>query len=46
MSYCQQCGTALAVAGGVPLLAGTFDFCVLSPLFGGPFWGKDIRAAK
>lgn len=39
-------GTALAIAGGVPLFAGTFDFCVLSPLFGGPFWGKDIRAAK
>jgi hypothetical protein len=39
-------GTIVAVAGGVPLLAGTFDFCVISPLFGGPFWGKNIRAAK
>lgn len=39
-------GTVLAATGGVPLLAGTFDFCILSPLFGGPFWGKDIRAAK
>jgi hypothetical protein len=38
-------GTGLAVAGAVPLLAGTFDFCVLSPLFGGPFSGKAIRAA-
>ncbi len=39
-------GTALAIAGGLPLLAGALDFCVLSPLLGGPFWGKDIRAAK
>jgi hypothetical protein len=39
-------GTVLAGLGAVPLLAGTFDFCVLSPLFGGPFWGRDIRAAK
>lgn len=39
-------GTILAGVGAIPLLAGTFDFCVLSPLFGGPFWGRDIRAAK
>ena len=39
-------GTVLAGLGAIPLLAGTFDFCVLSPLFGGPFWGRDIRAAK
>ncbi|MDZ7631956.1 MAG: DUF2892 domain-containing protein [Gemmatimonadaceae bacterium] len=39
-------GTGVAIAGAVPLLAGTFDVCVLSPLFGGPFRGKDIRAAK
>jgi hypothetical protein len=39
-------GTVVAAVGAVPLLAGTFDFCILSPLFGGPFWGKDIRAAK
>lgn len=39
-------GTALAAVGAVPLLAGALDFCILSPLFGGPFWGKDIRAAK
>ena len=39
-------GTGVAVAGAVPLLAGTFDFCVLSPLFGGPLRGKDIRAAR
>lgn len=39
-------GTGIAVAGAVPLLAGTFDFCILSPLFGGPLSGKAIRAAK
>jgi hypothetical protein len=38
-------GTALAVVGLVPLTAGAFDFCVISPLFGGPFLGRDIRAA-
>lgn len=38
-------GTGVAVAGLVPLLAGAFDFCVLSPLFGGPLSGKAIRAA-
>ncbi len=42
----SDAGTAVAVVGVVPLLAGAFDFCVLSPLFGGPFWGRDIRAAK
>lgn len=39
-------GTGIAIAGAVPLLAGAFDFCVLSPLFGGPLSGKEIRAAK
>lgn len=38
-------GTAVAMIGLVPLAAGTFDFCVLSPLFNGPFWGREIRAA-
>jgi len=39
-------GTGIAVAGAVPLLAGALDFCILSPLFGGPLSGKAIRAAK
>lgn len=34
----------LAVVGLVPLLAGIFDVCVVSPLFGGPFRGAQIRA--
>ncbi|MCC7055277.1 MAG: DUF2892 domain-containing protein [Gemmatimonadaceae bacterium] len=41
----SKAGTTVAVIGAVPLLAGTFDFCILSPLFGGPLKGRDIRAA-
>ena len=37
-------GIALAVIGLVPLLAGAFDVCVFSALFGGPFVGAAIRA--
>ena len=36
-------GIVLAAIGLVPLLAGLFKFCVFAPLFGGPFWAKDIR---
>lgn len=36
-------GTILAIVGLIPLAAGLFDFCVFSALFGGKFWGKDIR---
>jgi hypothetical protein len=39
-------GTALAIAGGIPLAAGAFDVCVLSALFGGPFRGEDIRRTR
>lgn len=39
-------GTVLAAVGAVPLSAGLFDICWLSPIFGGPLKGKDIRAAK
>lgn len=39
-------GYVLAAIGLVPLLAGLFDVCVFSKLFGGPFKGKEIRAAK
>ena len=37
-------GIIVAVIGLVPLLAGLFDVCVLAPLFGNPFQGRDIRA--
>jgi len=36
-------GWVLAVIGLVPLAAGLFDFCLLGPLFGAGFWGRDIR---
>jgi len=39
-------GYVLAAVGLVPLLAGLFDVCVFSKLFGGPFKGSEIRATK
>ncbi len=39
-------GIVVAVIGAVPLLAGLFDVCVFAPLFGNPFSGQKIRAAK
>jgi hypothetical protein len=36
-------GIILAIVGLVPLVAGLFNFCVFAPLFGGPFWPKDIK---
>lgn len=37
-------GYIVAAIGLVPLLAGTFDVCVFSALFRGPFSGAAIRA--
>jgi len=37
-------GIILAAIGLVPLLAGAFDVCVFSALFGGPFSGSAMRA--
>ncbi|MCA1668557.1 MAG: DUF2892 domain-containing protein [Thermomicrobia bacterium] len=36
-------GALLALLGLVPLLAGTFDVCVLAPLLRVPFKGSDVR---
>lgn len=36
-------GALLALVGLVPLLAGTFDVCVLAPLLRVPFTGSDVR---
>lgn len=36
-------GWIIAIIGLVPLAAGVFDFCLLAPLMGHPFWGRDIR---
>lgn len=37
---------SLITVGAIPLSAGAFDFCLISPLFKGPFWGNQIRSAK
>ena len=37
---------SLLAVGALPFSAGTFDFCLISPLFKGPFWGSQIRNAK
>jgi hypothetical protein len=37
-------GIILAAVGLVPLLAGVFDVCIFSALFGGPFRGAGVRA--
>ena len=39
----QTMGTVLMVVGLLPLVAGTFDICVLSALLGGPLSGAAIR---
>ena len=39
-------GIILAAVGLVPLLAGAFDVCIFSALFGGPFTGSAIRAIR
>jgi hypothetical protein len=36
-------GIILAIIGLVPLVAGLGKFCDFAPLFGGPFWAKDIK---
>ena len=36
-------GIVLAAVGLVPLLAGAFDVCIFSALFGGPLRGSDVR---
>lgn len=37
---------SLLTIGAIPLSAGAFDFCLISPLFNGPFWGEQIRGVK
>lgn len=34
----------LYVVGAVPILAGIFDVCLVTALFGGPFSGRRVRA--
>ncbi len=40
----EAAGIVLIVIGAVPLLAGLFDVCLFSALFGGPLAGTRIRA--
>jgi hypothetical protein len=35
-------GIILAIIGLVPLVAGLGKFCIFAPLFGGPFWARQI----
>lgn len=34
----------VVIIGAIPLAAGAFDVCLIAPLFGLPFTGKEIRA--
>jgi len=43
--YPESNGLALALVGGMMLLAGLMYFCLLAPLFGYPFLGDDLRKA-
>jgi len=36
-------GIILVIVGLVVAAAGLFNFCIFAPLFGGPFWSKDIQ---
>ena len=39
----QAVGIIAMVAGLVPLLAGVFNVCVIAPIIGAPFAGRDAR---
>jgi len=42
----EPAGVIMMIVGLAPLAAGTFDLCLLSPLFGGPLAGSKIRATR
>ena len=42
----QIAGMVLMGVGLLPLATGAFDWCLLSPLFGGPLSGRAIRSAR
>ncbi|MEO7858184.1 MAG: DUF2892 domain-containing protein [Gemmatimonadaceae bacterium] len=42
----QTSGIVLMVGGLAPLLAGAFNVCLLAPLIGAPFAGKDARSPR
>lgn len=37
-------GALIAIIALVPIGGGTLNFCVLGPVIGAPFWGKDLHA--
>ncbi len=45
-NYPNTGGIALMIVGLVPLAAGVFDLCLISPLLGGPLSGRRIRSAR
>ena len=45
-NYPSTGGIALMIVGLVPLAAGVFDLCLISPLLGGPLSGRRIRLAR
>jgi len=46
MGLSGAAAVVVTIIGLIPLLAGLFDGCVFAPLFGAPFSGPKIRAAK
>ena len=41
----QSDGPIFILVGLVPLAAGAFDLCLISPLLGGPISGKKVRSS-
>lgn len=49
VGYALQQSTAgiiLMIVGLIPLIAGVFDLCLISPLLGGPLSGRRIRSSR
>ena len=42
----QTLGIVLMIGGLVPLLAGVFNVCVIAPIIGAPFAGKDAQRPR
>jgi hypothetical protein len=38
-------GIILAAIGALPVITGTFDICLLAPIFGAPMSGRKVRAS-
>lgn len=42
MTAASGAGAIVAIIGAIVALAGIFNVCILAPLFGAPFRGKDV----